>query len=434
MFFERTCVISLARRPDRLTEFQSRVPDDFPFGSIEHVAAVDGKLVKHPAWWRQGGGAWGCYKSHLNIIEDALNRGLSRILIFEDDATFCDGFSEKAVEYLSSLPSDWRQAYLGGQHLKRPIAIDGNAVALKASNINRTHAYAVNGREGLLALYRHLTDTTDWRKGHHIDHHYGRLHQESSAGFYAPMQWLCGQADGVSDVACKPVAERWWERKRPPVGATPGTFVAVVGLHRSGSSAVAMMLHKLGVNMGDRLVGYEGHNGGGGEAAGLARICEAAAKFPAAGITQRRLALKSRLSAWIGQRLKGREIAGGKYPHLCAMGDELMAICGDRLRVIVCDRPLEESIDSLCRRSRKCTGWLAISDDQASEVQRWLWEERERFIAALPNERVLRLDWHETQQSPEVAVAAIVAFLGISPSDDQIQAAEGHILQDVTAT
>jgi len=430
--FDRVCVVSLARRPDRLSDFRSRVPADFPFGEIEHVEAIDGRLVKHPAWWRQGGGAWGCYRTHLRIIEESLQRGHERVMIFEDDATFCDGFAEKATAYLSALPAGWMQAYLGGQHLRRPIAVEGNDAVLRAANINRTHAYAINGRAGLLALYRHLHATQDWKHGHHIDHHYGRLHQSSRQGFYTPRDWLCGQAGGTSDVACKPVEERWWARTRQPMSSTGGTFVAVIGLHRSGSSAVAMMLHRLGVSMGNRLGGYE--SAGGGEAVGLAHICEWAARFPAVGIQQPRRELEQRLTQWIETRLAGTQIAGGKYPHLCAMGDELLSACGDRLRVVLCDRPLEESIDSLQRRSRKAKGWLAVTDEQAEAVQRWLWAEREAFLARLPAEQVLRLPWDRTQADPAASVADIVEFLGIEPTPEQVAAAVAHIQpQEVAA-
>lgn len=435
MNFDRVCVISLERRPERLAAFMDRVREaGLPF-EVEQFPAVDGKLVQPPEWWKQGRGAWGCYRSHIRIIEESLQRGHGRVLIFEDDAVFCDDFVARAERYFASLPAGWVQAYLGGQHLRRPVPVPGNSEVVSVRNVNRTHAYAINGRAGLGRLYRHLTDTTDWKDRHHIDHHYGRLHGASQYGFYAPTTWLAGQGDGPSDVSCKAVPERWWGggvgREKPG----EKTFVAVVGLHRSGSSAVAMMLHKLGVSMGDSLGGYEGKNGGGGEAAGLAAICEWAARFPAAEITRPREQLAAKLKRWISGRLDGRSIAGGKYPHLCAMGDELIAAAGDGLRVIVCDRPLDESIDSLKRRSAKSTGWLAVSDEKSEKVQRWLWAEREKFLAAIPDpeKRVLRLPWRETLDRPMSAVTAIVEFLGISPTDEQIEAAAAHVLESVNA-
>lgn len=425
MNFDRVCVISLERRPERLAAFMDRAKAaGLPF-EVEPFAAVDGKIVQHPAWWRQGRGAWGCYRSHLQIIEEALQRGQEKILIFEDDAVFCEDFVARAERYFASLPAGWIQAYLGGQHLRRPVPIPGNQAVVSVRNVNRTHAYAISGRDGLLKIYRHLMDTKDWRDRHHIDHHYGRLHGANSAGFYAPSQWLCGQCDGASDVSCKPVPERWWGGDKRP---NAKTFVAVVGLHRSGSSAIAMILHKLGVNMGDKLVGYEAMHGGGGEAAGLAAICEWAARFPADRITQPRDQLRKKLERWITGRMASRVIAGGKYPHLCAMGDELKSICGDTLKVIHCDRPLEASIDSLKRRSRKCSGWLAVSDEDSEAVQRWLWDEKEKFLASMPPEKVLNVSHEEVMTNPQRVVDEMIEFLGISPTPDQIQAAVSHII------
>lgn len=433
-YFDRVCVISLDRRSDRLAEFNARVPSDFPFGEIEFFKAIDGKKVKHPQWWRQGGGAWGCYSSHLRIIEESLNRGHDRVLIFEDDATFCDGFAEKATEYLAALPTGWIQAYFGGQHLKRPVSIPGNEIVIQAQNINRTHAYAIGGRAGLLALYRHLTDTRDWRNGHHIDHHYGRLHRASVKGFYAPSEWLCGQADGTSDVCGKPLAERWWARTRSPAQPSParssGIFVPVIGLHRSGSSATAMMLHKLGVSMGDRLGGYESRNGGGGEAVGVSAICERACRFPATKIKDyERLARE--LTAWIHRRRQrsGGKPVGAKYPHLCAFGSILRNACGSDLRVVHCDRPLEDSIDSLKRRSRQCTGWLAVSDQDAEAVQRWLWGEKNRFLSSLPADIVLTVRHDDIMSRPDRVAEEMISFLGVSPTKEQVHAAVSHIIK-----
>ncbi len=429
--FDRVAVVSLARRPDRLAAFRAGVPADFPYGPIGLEVAVDGAKCKSPEWWRQGGGAWGCYRSHVRIIEDALNAGQERVLIFEDDATFSPGFSEAAERYFDALPAGWTQAYLGGQHLRPPLAIPGNPLVVKASNINRTHAYAVRGRAGLLRLYRWLESCDQWKNSCHIDHHFGRLHKAEESGFYAPAVWLCGQAAGRSNISGKDVIERWWGARAATVPDSK-QFVAVMGLHRSGSSATAMVLHKLGVSMGDRLGGWERKNGGGGEAVGLAAICERAAKFPRCEIADRREAARQ-LAGWIRGRMQTRAIAGGKYPHLCAMGPELVAAAGDALRVVVCERPLAESIDSLQRRSRAARGWLAVSDAEAAAVQTWLHGEREAFLRGFPAERVFRVAWAEMLADPAAVAGALVGFLGLEPAPEALAAAAGHIRASVAA-
>lgn len=420
---EAAYCISLDRRPDRWKSFCERLPEDWPLPPVQRVAAIDGKLCRPPAWWRQGGGAWGCYRSHISVIEQALNSGIKSIAIFEDDATFCEDFAIMAKEFLSRLPADWQQAYLGGQHLGKPAKHSPGVVIPR--NVNRTHAYCINGRDALADIYQWLNAADQWVDTNHVDHHYGRLHKNRRIRAFAPEQWLCGQAAGRSDISCKTPPERWWNT-RPPL---PSTFVAVIGLHRSGSSCVAMILHKLGVNMGDKLGGYESRKGGGGEAAGLAAICEGAAKFPSANIASRPAADR-RLEKWIRQRMSRHKVSGGKYPHLCAFGDTLNATCGPSLRVIHCDRPLEDSIESLKRRSRKCSGWLAASDEQCESVQRWLWGEKQKFLRTCDH---LSVEYGRLMSQPESVVDEIISYLNLKPAPQQRQEAIDHVLVEVKA-
>ena len=421
--FDRVACISLERRPERASAFMSRVPPDWQYGQIEMVRAVDGKLCGHPQWWKQGGGAWGCYRSHVRIIEESLNCGLGSVLIFEDDATFCDDFSRRCERFLEAVPDDCGQAYLGGQHLRRPEPISD--LVVRASNVNRTHAYSLFGTEAMLEVYRWLNACDQWVDRNHIDHHYGRMHKARNIGCYAPSDWLCGQAaDPKSDVSWKQVPERWWQARR----SVSMPFVAVIGLHRSGSSCTAMMLHKLGVNMGDRLGGYESMHGGGGEAVGLASICERACRFPSTAIKDN-ARLHRELFSWVQKRRSraGGAPVGGKYPHLCAMGDALKAACGDGLRVVHCDRPLDESIDSLKRRSRKCSGWLAVSDEEAEAVQRWLWHKKADFLDSMPKDAVLRVEYERLMSSPAEIVDEMISFLALSPTRDQVKNAVSHV-------
>ena len=418
MKFGRVVCISLNRRADRRDSFLARVPADWPFGSLEIEQAIDGSVCKPPQWWRQGGGAWGCYRSHAKVIEDALNTGLESILIFEDDATFCEGFSEKAQRFFAALPGDWEQAYLGGQHLTRPLPHSAGVVT--PLNVNRTHAYALNSKPAMQKAYRWLNATDQWVNRNHIDHHYGRLHKAGRIKVFAPDRWLCGQAADKSDISWRNVPERWWDGRTPQ----DSIFVAVIGLHRSGSSCVAMMLHKLGVNMGDRLGGYESKHGGGGEAAGLASICERAARFPSTSIRSRASA-ELQLSGWIHRRMKNHKISGAKYPHLCVFGSALRNACGRGLRVIHCDRPLEDSVESLRRRSRLCTGWLAASDEQCDAVQRWLWSHKTEFLESCDHYNVR---YENLLADPSEAVDGIIDYLGISPSPEQRAAAISHVL------
>lgn len=202
-------VISLARRKDRLAAFCSRFPIDWTLPAVEAFAAVDGTTETRPGWWRATAGAWGCYRSHLGVLELCIARSIDRVLIFEDDATFVHDFSARAAAV--NVPHDCEQLYLGGQHLATPgRGPDGLVVG---TNVNRTHAYAVFGRSAINLLVDHLQpDPQLWKSRHHVDHHYGTLHAKRLIGCYAVHPWLCGQAGGQSDVGKGSLNERWWRR------------------------------------------------------------------------------------------------------------------------------------------------------------------------------------------------------------------------------
>ena len=160
-YFDRIVCISLDRRVDRWERFASNCESiDWPFGPVVKYAATDGMLACPPPWWKQTPGAWGCLKSHERILEDALNDGIDRLLIFEDDAVFPDDFAEKMERFLWKVPEDWDHLYFGGEHIGTeiyPPADMGDGV-LACYSVNRTHAHALccNGKKFIALFGRKL--------------------------------------------------------------------------------------------------------------------------------------------------------------------------------------------------------------------------------------------------------------------------------------
>ncbi len=199
-------------------------------------------------------------------------------------------------------------------------------------NVNRTHAFMVRGRATMKALYRHL-NWNDWHVKHHIDHHLGRLTQrryealvqgknveKESIPVYTPDRWLVVSFQQVQHLRSQVDQTRFFnDAKNADHSDAP--FFAVLGPHRSGTSCVAMVMHHLGVHMGNELGGYEAT--GGGEAIGLAQLCEKAMRFPATDPKTADGQLSKQLKAWIVARkaeaIRDRTVAGGKYPHLCRL-------------------------------------------------------------------------------------------------------------------
>ena len=256
--FDRVVVISLNRHPDRWQRFQAKLPTDWPFRAPERFAATDGRLVPMPQWWQAGAAAWGCFRSHYRVLEDALNTQAESILIFEDDALFVKNFSQRATEFLNAVPNDWDWIYLGGQHLEREWGLPTriNQWVYRPYNVHRAHAYALRGRRAMEYVFNHLNTPTAWRWGGHVDHRFGELHKDFPGGVYVPNRWLVGQREGMSSIKNKSLPENFFVDAQALVDA-PLTvpMVAVVGEDDRLRSLVAAALHRLGVSMGESKTG-----------------------------------------------------------------------------------------------------------------------------------------------------------------------------------
>lgn len=198
--FERTFVISLLFREDRLNDFfkQTRslgIPDP------EVWPAIHGDTCNPPDIWTAGNGAWGCYRSHMNILEYCLNNRIGSYLVFEDDAKFLPTYTEDLHIFQESVPEDWQQVYLGGQlhheYTHPPIKL--NEHVYRPFNVNRTHAFAIS-RKGMLPAYQHLTNLP-FHSEEHIDHHLGRWHEDPQTKVYCPAKWLVGQMGDSSNIS-----------------------------------------------------------------------------------------------------------------------------------------------------------------------------------------------------------------------------------------
>ncbi len=168
------------------------------------------------------------------------------------------------------------------------------------------------------------------------------------------------------------------------------------------------------------------------EAVGLAKLCESIMRFPAIDPKVGDGQLTKQLKSWIVGRKteanRDKTVAGAKYPHLCRFAEHLHAGLGDSLRIIAVDRPIEASIRSLQDRSNKHRGqWFAADDAACERLQRSLLEHRERFIQAHPKVPVLRIDFAELTKDPAAGIARLVEFLGIDPTEEELESAIAHV-------
>ena len=440
---ERCFLMNLQERSDRLHDWLDALPEPWPLPKPERFIAVDGRRVSAPNHWMAGLGAWGCYRSHVSILEKCLMERINSYVVFEDDAGFVTNFAERLQAYVSELPDDWGLAYLGGQHLHvvdhAPIRLSQHVY--RPYNVNRTHAFMVRGRNTMQRLYQHL-HSLNWQRGNHIDHHLGKIIERrynaekrnepdpDTVPVYAPDRWMVGQLPTRSSISGRRWREIRYFNHAAEVNRPQEPYFAVLGLHHSGASCVAMIMHHLGVDMGNKLEGYE--IDGGGEALGLKQICERVMPFPNCDPTAADDEIIKALKVYIFEKTDDQvgdePIAGGKYPHLCRLAEHLFQALGDALRIIAIEQPIEASIASLQAHHHQLGGEWAVADDQACEtLQRSLLAAREEFLQRHPEVPLLRIDFSELTKNPREQILRLIAFLNIDCSEEEIQCAIDHV-------
>ena len=204
-WFDRVICISLDRRPDRWTQFQSHIQQcDWPFAQSERFSAIDGQEVLSPAGWKAGAGAWGCLQSHLRLLEDVLSSGAKSVLIMEDDAQPVADMADRVRQWQTGIPDNWQGLWFGGEHAGRTKSLSTivNAQTILCRYVTRTHCFGL--RQPFLGqFYRFLSDpetlqdnTTD-----HIDHAIARFMRGGNHALYCPSEWLVAQAATHSDIS-----------------------------------------------------------------------------------------------------------------------------------------------------------------------------------------------------------------------------------------
>lgn len=442
--FEQCFVINLARRPERLAAFRERMAAVvWPFPHPEVWSAVDGLRVGAPHWWAQGKGAWGCYQSHMRIIEHCLNNDVGSVLILEDDVVFHEDLAERWNAFYEKLPQDWEQLYLGGQHFKRAQGEpeDINEQVCIPYNVQRTHAYALRG-EGLRKAYAHLLDTASWEPRHHIDHRFGVMHMRRSIQVYAPRVWMAGQEAGLSDIANKERSRMFWsdegrrktrvEQRRRVVQtdrvldlkerirerAAEKVIVAVLGPFRHGTSAVTGAIVSAGAHPGHRCIAPNKHNPKGFfEATMLQRTCQQMFPEPRleCAVTNREERLL-RLGDWLNTQLDvPNHIIVGKHPDLCFLVDELNEMWPG-VRFV----SMYRNLDIAARSLNKIPPWSGYraqyNEDIARDCIYRLHATREKSLAKLEENdeggRVLRLQYDDMVNDPGGTLMPMLRFLG----------------------
>jgi GR25 family glycosyltransferase involved in LPS biosynthesis len=132
--------INLDRRPERWRRMEVKF-EEHGLRGVERFSAVDGELLSLPPLWTHTPGAYGCLRSHLDVVRNARDKGSPSVLIFEDDVVLDPDLQNKFQLYFEQVPRDWDMLFFGALHKDEPNAVAENVVRL--TKANSTYAYAL---------------------------------------------------------------------------------------------------------------------------------------------------------------------------------------------------------------------------------------------------------------------------------------------------
>ena len=440
-YFDRCFVLTLQRTPQRLESFQERLAAcAWPFAPVEVVYGIDGRLCEPAPWWTNGAAAWGCFRTHHQCLEKAINEGANRILVLEDDAAFCDEFASRAADFLAALPADVDMLYFGGQLNHRQQQFQRiNELVIRPESVNRLHAYAL-ARNGLQKVYRHLNRWNwyrgeweegqhgkpgQWRGGDHVDHRLERIQRSRELAVYAPASaiadpptWLIDQAASYSEIMGRHLPTRSFTKD----SADPPTVIAVLGPYCGGTSAVAGAMHHLGIRMGHKFFGGDQEHTPKGcfEAQMLFDLCQRCYPEPAFAIGKGYPERVKELENWMKGRWQDGAVIGAKHPKLCLLITE-MSEAWPQCKFVVVHRDIEQSIDSLIKR-----GWFQ-QGIEPDVLTRRLVDARSAGLETVPGERVFDVAYNDILANPRPWLEQLAAFACIEPKPEQYEAAVAHL-------
>ena len=416
--FDRVYVINLEHRQERLKSFFESLPVDWPFQYPERREAVAGDRSPPPRWWKGGNGAWGCYRTHLGIIEECLNQDIGSVLIFEDDAICVKNFHEKVEQFFAHIPEDWEMVYLGGQHIQQNQRLPRklNEWVYRPFNVNRSHCYGIRGRKMLELVYRHLNDFRNWNVPHHIDHYLGELHKDMETGLYVPREWLVAQSEGTSDISSNPQEYRLFcgaeELIYPKIDQTG---IAILGDWFGGINMISGVLFSLGLHSGaDEKQQSSSNTPFLFEDNRLNELCHQS--YDKQWLNEK-LPYEDRvnhLRHWAGIQCQNQNKNGyfyGNHPILSLMGRELQEAWQNSLFLVI-DCPQNISMQIMTQSKFR---WNPDTFERALAILR---QSRNYFLSSY-QPRHLDISYHELKTQPKITIETICDFLRINPTSEE---------------
>lgn len=184
--------------------------------------------------------------------------------------------------------------------------------------------------------------------------------------------------------------------------------IAVLGLYNSGSTAVAGVLHTLGVNMGPPFW------------AEFYEPCDLSwhlRRWWREPFAVEDVAMRQRVNClrkWVElQECLGDAPVGAKHPLLSLCGPDLLDAWGEDTLFIWSYRSLEQSTEGLKRRR-----WWP---GEEGKLQRRIWEALHEFEGS--GARIWRIEWPRLKADAAWGARELADQVGIQPTAEQMEAA-----------
>jgi tetratricopeptide (TPR) repeat protein len=199
-------------------------------------------------------------------------------------------------------------------------------------------------------------------------------------------------------------------------------IIVVLGPWCGGTSAVAKVLHHLGVLMGTRFdVGVRELDDT-WEDSDLSLLCRRAFSEPGGQLLMDAQTVRAKLRDWAVDHRRAARIAGRrpgvKHPALCIAVDHIREAWGPLVPVVV-DRPAVNVVASLNR-----LGWWTDEQERA--------ESTAHLIAArdlaLADVATVRVDFEELRAAPATVIRRLAGELGLEITEAQFNAAVSSVV------
>ena len=167
-YFERTYLINLDRRPDRLIRAEQNCAKVGV--SFERFAACDGEkenfqivsaqeIGQLPSYWNRG--AAGILQSLIQILKICIKDKIDSVLILEDDIEFHPDAQKLFSKWIQEVPADWETLYFGGNHIQPIIPISEHLGKITYTFTLHCHAIRSSIFELLLSKLSQMRNPAD---------------------------------------------------------------------------------------------------------------------------------------------------------------------------------------------------------------------------------------------------------------------------------